>query len=65
MIAPNRKLYGEATTFRFRQPAASSLGTSSMLFQLRHLGRKCTMIEREERYCEIAAKRMSQEVLPL
>lgn len=29
------------------------------------LGRKCTMIEREERYCEIAARRMAQEVLPL
>jgi site-specific DNA-methyltransferase (adenine-specific) len=29
------------------------------------LGRKCTLIEREERYCEIAAKRMAQEVLPL
>lgn len=29
------------------------------------LGRKCTMIEREERYCEIAAKRMAQEVLAL
>lgn len=26
------------------------------------MGRKCTLIEREERYCEIAAKRMSQEV---
>lgn len=29
------------------------------------LGRKCTLIEREERYCEIAARRMGQEVLPL
>lgn len=29
------------------------------------LGRKCTMIEREERYCEIAARRMGQEVLNL
>lgn len=29
------------------------------------LGRKCVLIEREERYCEIAAKRMAQEVLPL
>jgi len=27
------------------------------------LGRKCVMIEREERYCEIAARRMGQEVL--
>lgn len=29
------------------------------------LGRKCVMIEREEAYAEIAAKRMAQEVLPL
>lgn len=29
------------------------------------LGRKCVMIEREEKYCEIAARRMAQEVLPL
>ncbi len=29
------------------------------------LQRKCVLIEREERYCEIAAKRMAQEVLPL
>jgi len=29
------------------------------------LGRKCVMIEREERYCEIAANRMRQEVLPI
>lgn len=29
------------------------------------LGRKAVLIEREERYCEIAANRMRQEVLPL
>lgn len=29
------------------------------------LGRKCTLIEREEKYCEIAARRMEQEVLAL
>lgn len=29
------------------------------------MGRKCTLIEREERYCEIAARRMCQEVLAL
>jgi DNA modification methylase len=29
------------------------------------LGRKCTLVEREEKYCEIAAKRMAQEVLQL
>lgn len=29
------------------------------------LGRKCVLIEREEKYCEIAARRMGQEVLGL
>jgi DNA modification methylase len=28
------------------------------------LGRKAVLIEREERYCEIAARRMAQDVLP-
>ena len=31
----------------------------------KELGRKAVLIEREERYCEIAARRMAQEVLPM
>lgn len=29
------------------------------------LGRKCVLIEREEKYCDIIVQRMAQEVLPL
>ncbi len=29
------------------------------------MGRYCVLIEREERYCEIIARRMGQECLPL
>jgi DNA modification methylase len=31
----------------------------------KQLGRKCTLIEREEKYCEIIVKRLAQEYLPL
>ncbi len=30
----------------------------------KNLGKRCVMIEREERYCEIAALRLAQDVLP-
>jgi hypothetical protein len=39
-------------------------GSGTMLAAARSLQRKSVGIEKEERYCEIAAKRMSQKVLP-
>ena len=60
LIAWALQLAGDVTTVL--DPWAGS-GTTGRA--CKDLGKLCVLIEREERYCEIAAKRMEQEVLPL
>ncbi len=68
-VHPNEKPLALITHLLENSPAGSVIdpfaGSGSTLRACKDLGRKCVGIEIEEKYAEICARRMAQEVLPL
>ena len=68
-VHPNEKPISLLAYMMSRHPAPIILdpfmGSGTTLRAAKDLGRKCIGIEIEEKYCEIAARRLGQEVLPL